>query len=123
MLLLSPEDMATNSIRQAITALIQANKSLLAQELRLTLQTHTHGTTTTAAAAASVLYPSWFRHGASPPLMSGPLAPFPDGHALRTALCHLCDACMYFDSAGMTAAARACLGFCARVMAERSFRG
>lgn len=113
MLLLSPEDMAVSSIRRAMTALIQANKSLLAQELRLTLQKHIHSTT------ASALYPSWLKHGASSPPISVPSVPCSDDYALRMAIHHLCDACTYFESAGMTVAARACVDFSAKVTVER----
>lgn len=103
--------MAISSIRQAMTALIQANKSLLAQELRLTLQKHIHSTT------ASVLYPSWLKLGTSPP--HGSSVPGLEGHALKMAIHHLCDACTNFALAGMDVAARSCVEFSARVMAEQ----
>lgn len=114
MLLLSPEDIAVNHIKQAMTALIQANRSLLAQELRLTLQKHIHNT------AANGLYPSWLKHGTFPPQNPGLSAPGSGDHALNMTIDHLFDACTSFASAGMVVAARSCTEFSARVMMERS---
>ncbi|ROW04568.1 hypothetical protein VMCG_05105 [Cytospora schulzeri] len=106
--------MAISSIRQAMTAMIQANRSLLAQELRLTLQKHIHSIT------ASVLYPSWLKNGTTPPQRSISSAPGSEIHALGMAIHHLCDADTHFTSAGMNVAAKLCMEFTARVMAEQS---
>ncbi|KUI53819.1 hypothetical protein VP1G_10573 [Cytospora mali] len=116
MLLLSPEDMAISSIRQAMTELIEANRSLVAQELCLTLQKHVHSTT------GSALYPSWLQNGTSPPHQFEASATGWEGHAIRMAIHHLSDACIYFASAGMTLAARSCMEFGARLMEDHVAR-
>ncbi|KUI68496.1 hypothetical protein VM1G_11534 [Cytospora mali] len=117
MLLLSPEDMAMSSIRQAMTELIEANRSLVAQELRLTLQKHVHSTT-----GGALLYPSWLQNGTSPPHQIEVSAPGSEDRAVRMAIHHLSDACIYFASADMTLAARSCMEFGARLMEEQVAR-
>lgn len=109
MFLRAPRDKAIQSIRLAMSHLLQANKGLLAHRLINELNEPT------CNIAGSRLYPSYYDH--HEPYQVLPRGPF-GRDALKAAVRQLWDACLDFEAAGMRGAAYVCLEFSAQVVRD-----
>lgn len=109
MLLYTPKYKAVQSIRLAMTHLLQANRGFLAQRLVNELEAPV------CDISASRFYPSWCSRLDPYQVMNRETF---GRNALRAAARHMWDACLDFEEAGMRRAAYVCLQFSAQIVVD-----